>query len=217
MTPKKHWIIAISLLVIHLLIQYVFYLKIDFSNSNGIILFLIDIFSNLGLITLFGAGLGALFALIPIEGKCYSQKLKTTFPLLISILLFLLIITYSYSVFGLKKKGYESRSPENYENIIIPKNLDCLSVHDGIFETDNTLIERYGTKQTETNKETGEKHEFDVEWINNCEYKLTPTKGPALKLKVKITEINPDNYKCYCMAEKYSGKKAVLITIRLKK
>ncbi len=87
--------------------------------------------------------------------------------------------------------------------------LNCLDLKDGTFETTNadgskTIVTRKGNKQTE-NYNKGERiSEFDIKWLNDCEYILFSrkvTKGvdpwPELEndtLNIKILEVNDDHY-----------------------
>jgi hypothetical protein len=174
----------------------------------------IDLFSNLILIGIFGAGLGALIALIPFRQKHFKEKFKTTFPLLTSILLLVLIVTFGYSSYLKNVKGIELRPIYKYEDIQIPVNLDCSSVRIGNFETEKSFIERTESKQIQTDKKTGDKKEFIVEWTNDCEYILTSTEDTSEKLRVKITAVHPDNYGCYIISDKYADKYPNFLTIK---
>ncbi len=214
MTPKKLWIFSIILLIGHLIIQYVFYVKTDLTESLGIMTFGIDLFSNLILVAIFGAGLGALTALIPFKQKNFKEKFKTTFPLLTSVVLIVLVSTFSYSIYLKKVKGIELRPLHKYEDIRVPVNLDCSLVRNGKFETEKSFIERIENKQTQTDKKTGDKKEFIVEWTNDCEYILTSAEDSSEKLRVKITAVNPDNYDCYVISDKYAEKYPNFLTIK---
>jgi hypothetical protein len=58
------------------------------------------------------------------------------------------------------------------------------------------MIERNGTAQIETDKRSGIKSEFTVEWVAECEYYLASVSDRSLKQKVKITRINANGYSC---------------------
>ena len=206
MTPKKLWIISIIFLLGHLIIQYVFFVRADLSESVGRMTFGIDLVSNLILVGIFGACLGALTALIPYRHKNFKQKFKTTFPLSTSIVLLVLVSTFGYSIYLKNVKGVELRPLHKYEDIKTPVNLDCLSVHNGKFESEKSFIERFENKQIQTDKKTGTKNEFIVEWTNDCEYILTSVDDNSEKLRVKITAVNSDNYGCYVISDKYGDK-----------
>ena len=214
MTSKKFWIISILLLIGHLILQYVFYVKTDLTEVLGLITFAIDLFSNLILIGILGAGLGTLTALIPFGQQSFKEKFKTTFPLSTSVVLIVLISTFSYSIYLEKVKGIGLSPLQKYEDIQIPTNLDCSSVRNGKFETEKSFIERIGSKQIQTDKKTGQKKEFIIEWINNCEYILISTENSTEKLRVKITTINPDDYGCYVISDQYADKYSRFLTIK---
>ena len=174
----------------------------------------IDLFSNLILVGIFGTGLGALTALIPFRQKSFKEKFKTTFPLSTSIVLLVLVTTFSYSIYLKKVKGIELRPLHKYEDIQIPANLDCSTIHSGRFETEKSIIERIENKQIQTDKKTGDKKEFIVEWTSDCEYVLTPITDNTDKLRIKITAVNPDNYGCFVISDKYADKYPNFLSIK---
>jgi hypothetical protein len=214
MTQKKLWTISIILLLGHLIIQYVFYVKTGLTVSLGIMTFTIDLFSDLILVGICGSGLGALIALIPFRQKNFKEKFKTTFPLLTSIVLIVLVSTFGYSIYLKKIKGIELRPLHKYEDIHIPANLNCSMVRNGKFETEKSFIERTDGKQIQTDKKTGVQKEFIVEWTTDCEYILTSVDDSSEKLRVKITAINHDNYGCYVISDKYADKYPNFLTIK---
>jgi hypothetical protein len=213
MTSKKLWIISFILLIGHVIIQYIFLLKTDLTESLGILTFLIDLFSNLMLVGILGFGLGALTALVPFRQMSFNEKFKTTFPLFTSVVLIVLVSTFSYSIYLKKVKGIELRSLKKYEDIQTPVNLDCSSVRNGKFETEKSFIERIENKQIQTDKKTGVIKEFIVEWTSDCEYILTSTEDNSEKLRVKITEVKSDKYCCYVISDKYADKYPNFLTI----
>lgn len=91
MTPKKLWIICAIFLLIHLIIQNVFYLKNDLTDGFGLMILGVDLFSNLIMVGILGTVLGALIALVPFRQKKFKEKFKTSFPLLTSVVLLILI------------------------------------------------------------------------------------------------------------------------------
>jgi hypothetical protein len=101
-----------------------------------------------------------------------------------------------------------------YEDISIPANINCSMVRSGKFESDKTFIERIENKQIQTDKKTGEKKEFTVEWINDCEYVLTSTKDSLEIIRVKITAVNPNSYGCYVISDKKVDRHPIYLTIK---
>jgi len=213
MTPKKLWIISFILLIGHVIIQYIFLLKTDLTESLGILTFLIDLFSNLLLVGILGSGLGALTALAPFRQMSFKEKFKSTFPLFTSVVLIVFVSTFSYSIYLKKVKGIELRPLKKYEDIQTPVNLDCSSVRNGKFETVKSIIERIENKQIQTDKKTGVIKEFIVEWTSDCEYILTSTENNSEKLRVKITEVKSGNYGCYVISDKHVDQYPNFLTI----
>lgn len=211
---KKLWFLSLALLIIHLIIQYVFYLNIQFKTKEDWIYFIVDLNGNM-FATYLGAGvLGSLLALVPFRGKKYIEKLKITIPLSASSILFLAIISFGYFIVFANQKGYLRRDMEHYENIQPKGVFDCSSFHTGIFETEGTRIERKANKQLETDHKTGKIHELDIQWVNDCEYTLT-TPGDSLNIiSVKITEVTADSYKCYASSKAFRDAPAMFFEVK---
>jgi hypothetical protein len=79
------------------------------------------------------------------------------------------------------------------------QDIDCKSLRKGSFELigeDSTthIITRLDNKQHETIKEFGLVSEFDLEWINECEYKLFNHK--VVKGKDRFPEMKIDTLHC---------------------
>jgi len=214
MKPQKLWIFTTLLLVVHLIIQFVFFLKPDLSDGLGKMSSIFDMLLNLILIFILGVGLGALVALIPFRKKLYKEKFKITFPLLTSIVLVVFVATFSYTLYLKKVKGIELHPLIKYELIQIPENLNCSSVHNGQFETGKIIIERTDNKQIQTDLKTGEKKEYNVEWTNDCEYVLTSITDSLDKIRIKITAVNQENYGCYVNTVKGGSKYANFILVK---
>jgi len=212
--PKLLWILTILILVGFFIIQYVFLQTPDFTNSMGQTTFVIDFLISLLIIVAVGVGLGYLVALIPFKTKPYKQRVKTSLPLMVSVVAIILCGVFGYSAYLKKVKGIELRPLGKYTNIRIPPNLECSSVHNGKFETDKLIIERSGDKQFQTDKVTGEKNEYKIEWVNDCEYTLTSILDNSDKLKVKIVAVSPDNYDCFIISVKYKDKDPNFATIK---
>ncbi len=214
MTPRKLWTITIFLFIAHLFIQYIFFIKIDITKTSGLLTLSIDLFSNFIIVVGLGAGLGALIAFIPFRQRTFRDKFKRTFPILTSVVLLILITNFAYLAYLSSVNGIEFRPKQKYENIHIPLSLDCSSIRNGKFETLNLWIERNGNKQTQTDKKTGNKQEFVVEWLNNCEYILTPVINGSERLRIKIISITPEKYDCYIISDKYPDGYANFATIK---
>jgi hypothetical protein len=193
---KKLWIVAVLLLIVHFIIQYGFYIHYDYS-SLGWISLASDVLGNVLLIIVSGGVLGALFALIPSRGKNYLDRFKIALPLLISFALLLVITAFIFIVFYGKQKGYKDRENVYYHNITIPAGTNCSSIHNGEFIMEDYLIKRHDTIQVETNLKSGKTVEFKVDWINDCEYSLTPVRDSLKKTYIKVTQVNEDYYTCY--------------------
>ncbi len=115
-------------------------------------------------------------------------------------------------------KEHDLRPLHKYEDIQIPVGLDCSSVRLGNFETEKSYIERTESKQIQTNKATGDKKEFYMDWKSNCEYVLTSVNDESEVIRIKITAVNPDNYGCYVISDKYADNYPNFLSItRVKK
>lgn len=198
---KKLWIVAILLLIIHFIIQYGFYIHYDYSSSFGWISLASDILGNVMLIVVSGGVLGALFALIPSRNRTYLDRFKVALPLLTSFSLLIIIAGFIFIVFYGKQRGYSDRENVYYHNITTPADTNCSSIHNGEFSMDDYRIKRRDNIQIETNLKTGKTVEFKVEWINDCEYSLTPVNNELKKTFIKITQVNEDYYTCYGKVE----------------
>lgn len=96
MKSKKLWFLAILLLLIQFILDYVFHTKNDFSNGIGISIFAVDLIAGIITIVLFGLPLGLLMALIPYKKKTFNEKFKITLPAAISVVLIILILLMGY-------------------------------------------------------------------------------------------------------------------------
>lgn len=208
---KPLWIVSLILLVVHCVVQYFFYLKI-----SGLFTLFIDFTSNILFLATISLALSLLFALIPNKRKGYKEKFKITLPIVIIVLLSLMILSFSYNIFILKQNGFNSRPKNNYKDIVIPANLNCSSIHNGVFETDKCLIERIEKKQIETDKITGKKIEFIVSWISDCEYKLIPLTEGLGHLNVKVVEVTENDYACFVNSDEHEDH-SMFIRIKRKK
>jgi hypothetical protein len=177
MTKKILWTIAIVALTSYLVFWHCYVRPFDFS----------DFFESIGFIStfltalIFAAIIALLLALIPFRQQKYRTKLGSMYP--IGIILVCMI-------FGL---NFYSHGP-HYHAIKPEANADCKSVHDGIFQTGNLLIERKGNHQIQTNTKTNEKEHFGVTWLTNCEYQLNSMNEI---IKVKIVAVDQNGYDCY--------------------
>jgi len=212
MKPKLLWIIAGMLLITHLIIQFAFFAVNGLDGSQ--MFFAVEFISSLIAIACTSLVIGAIVAFIPVKQRTYKEKFNITLPLFSSIVLAIWIVAFSYYTYLKKVKGIELKPLIKYENIIIPDGVDCASVHEGLFETDKLSIERFGSKQIQTNKQTGIKSEFTIEWINDCEYYLTSTSDNSNKLRIKIVSVKADLYSCYVISEKYADKYPNFLTIK---
>jgi hypothetical protein len=156
-----------------------------------------------------GVGLGALTALIPFRQHKYGRKLQFAFPICTSTTLIVLLLSFGHLAYLEKVKGIKAGPLVKYDNIEVPKTLDCLRISNGKFETENLIITRQGDKQTQIKKDTKETKEFKVEWLSDCEYILTPFDNPTEKLKVKITSVRDGEYDCYVSLDKYAQRHTI--------
>jgi len=94
-------------------------------------------------------------------------------------------------------------------NTLLAQTNNCKAIHDGIFKTihpdgSETIIERYGNKQIETNPKIKKPLKFKVKWIDDCNYTLemrknlqyfkSPKQIRNLVVYAQITDIRPKYY-----------------------
>lgn len=87
--------------------------------------------------------------------------------------------------------------------------MDCAKFKDGTFQVTDAaskkvcIIKRDGNKQTERFVESDETYDFDIHWVDECTYTLTPTAATLSRNKdiakigtmtVKITEVKDKSY-----------------------
>ncbi len=112
-------------------------------------------------------------------------------------------------------KKYDLKPLLKYEDIRMPIGLNCSTVRIGTFETEKFYIERTDSRQIHTNKLTGDKKEYIVNWKGNCEYVLISTMDETDILRVKITAVNSDNYGCYIISDKHAHNYANFASIKI--
>lgn len=86
---------------------------------------------------------------------------------------------------------------------------DCAKFRDGTFKVTDPkskkvcIIKRDGDTQTERLEESSEEYYFDIKWLDDCTYTLTPTAATVARKKevadigimtVKITKTKADSY-----------------------
>lgn len=89
------------------------------------------------------------------------------------------------------------------------QNADCSKYKNGTFKLTDPktkkvcIITRDGNKQTEKMEDAEEVYDFDIVWIDNCTYTVSPTPATAARNKevlkagtmtVKITKTKDDSY-----------------------
>jgi hypothetical protein len=78
----------------------------------------------------------------------------------------------------------------------------CKTVQNGRFLLDEYIIDRQHKVHTETSKITNQTATFKVEWISDCEFKLTNASDSNDTTKVKIIEVTDTTYKCLATSGK---------------
>ena len=216
MKNKWLWISNILVLVGFLILQS-FWVQLRFSpiqDAQKELPFILFEF----VIVLFGiiisvAGLAALLAIIPFRRRIYVQRFKALVPILTlcSLIFFFLIVAYSF--YMVKNHGRGVSVNKDYNDIISPPFLDCSSIQNGKFKTDDLTIERTGSLQRQIDNKTRKTEEYTVEW-KDCEYSLN-SKVSSEELFVKITEVNKDYYKCYVTSNKDGNGPVTLYYLRI--
>lgn len=195
MKQKILWLVAVSLFLVFLVAQHV--LTSQKSSSE---LFQLNSLLELSSIVLavgaVSVVLGLLIAIIPYKKQAYSIKFMHTLPFSASLVSFALICVFGFYYWHLKKAGIQFPDA-SYDNVTIPDNLDCASVHNGKFKMEGYKLEREGSRQVHTDIATGEEIHYTIEWLNDCEYKLISEKDDKEPTFVKILAVDSISYTCY--------------------
>ena len=192
MKKKIVWSIVIILSIVNVIIDYAYFNTIQ---ADSLISEIYDFVFVISIPLITGLIISAILAFIPFRKSTYEGRLTLVLPFVVMIVVGL----YTYSTAALvyyKEVHGRKLSPITYFRAVeIPEGVDCSEVKEGVFETDNLIIERRGNIQVQTNKKTGEKTSFDVNWLSDCEYYLTS--NSEKNLKVKIVEVDDEGYDCY--------------------
>lgn len=194
------------LLIGHLIIQYSFFPTIYLSGKPDVYSIAGDLITHTIIVFFIVLAVVPFLAFIPFKGMGYNEKFIRIVPIIASTVLIVLIANFGYLAYKKKSNGLELRPLHKYDDIEIPIDIHCEMVHNGKFETDKSIIIRDDKKQIQINKKTGKRNEFIIEWVSDCEYILTSVEDNSEKLRVKITAINPDNYGCYVISDKYADR-----------
>ena len=123
---------------------------------------------------------GLLFALVPLKGTKYRSRLLNAICI---------GAIFACLLFGFSK--YNS-GPHYY---YMPEASSCASIKTGHFRVDDMDIVRTIDHQTQTDLKTGDKNEFRVVWLSECEYKLFDEGGKSRSFKVAVADSS--GYTCY--------------------
>ena len=200
MTKRKRWIIAGLIMGLHFSIYYIVTENNTYSPGLRVISFIIELMSQTLIILLFGGFLALFASLFPSKRTTFKNRLIKSLPIGISSISIILIFLAVYT----KVFGKEIIRLVNYNNIEIPKELNCDSIKNGDFEMTNYTIHRNGNTQTQINLTTHEEQVFQVDWISQCEYTLTDNSGSKPTMKVKIIQVTSDGYTCYVATDMYA-------------
>ena len=168
-----------------------------------------ELLSILFPILILGLIIGLILALIPFKSKGFKEKIASTIPIGISIMIAVLSLNLIFNFRNLNDLNLIANLP--YNEIEIPQNLNCSEIKKGFFESDNLIIERKENKQFQTDKISNKLEVYDIDWKSNCEYILTSIDDKTIKIKVKIIQINELGYNCYYTVDQYA------IPLRFKK
>lgn len=146
-------------------------------------MFAVDFLSNFLAIILFAVLVSFLLAVIPLKNKSYWQRYGYFFPLGITV------ISVLYLMF------FCATGP-HYHSIKAKDGISCASIKDGNFKVLYLKIERKGDVQFQTNLKTGERTEFNVKWLSDCEYELS---RDGKVMKVKIVSADENGYECFTL------------------
>jgi hypothetical protein len=134
----------------------------------------------------------------------FGRKFRATFPISLSLSLIVVIFSFAYVAFIEKTKGVVILPSVKYEDVKCKPGLDYAKIIDGKFETKEVIVERQGNRQIQITKDTKKETIFEVEWLSDCEYCLTPLDKPSVKIKVKIVSVNEEGYNCYVKTGEYA-------------
>ena len=193
MKKKILWAIVIVLTVINVVLHYAYF---NIVQTDFIISEIYEFVFTISFPVAIGLATGAILALIPFKKLSYKSKLSYVFPTITMLIAGL--YTYSTATLAYYKEahGKEIGPITYFREVEVPEETNCNEVREGIFETDNLIIERSGNLQIQTNKETGEKTSFKINWTSNCEY-LLETDDPEKDLKGKIVKVDSEGYDCF--------------------
>jgi hypothetical protein len=198
MKPKRLWILVGGLFLVWTALEITLVgipraKNLGTALTNSSILFL-----GFTIVTIAPVvALGALLALIPFRKWAYLAKFKTTIPAMFALaMLFWNGFALQQLYYKFAKGSYREYA-QKYEDIEVPSGLDCASIRNGVFLLGDHVIERQGNYQTETASTGGEKSEYEVEWINDCEYHLTPYLSQKHQVAVKVDYITAEGYGCF--------------------
>jgi hypothetical protein len=149
----------------------------------------------------FGFGIGAFFAVLLL--------------IIFSIILSVIIAAYPFNSRKTPGKAAISRfiptssfiitgaaivafllSRPSYAKAVVAPATACQTVHEGKFKLNEIVYERSGNQQIETNSKTGEQRMATVQWLNDCEYRVTDNDNPSNSVEVKILSVTDHSFTC---------------------
>lgn len=107
MKIKNIWSYVIVLGILQVIIEYIFYRKVDSNEFSWYTLFFFDLLSGFLSILLFSILGATLFSLIPFKQFSFSTKFKTLLPIILLILIGLSILFSGYSKYIKNVSGIE--------------------------------------------------------------------------------------------------------------
>ena len=195
--PKKLWILFAILFIALCVLQYFDFQTIENSNI-GFLIFLASLF----VINAGGIVLGLLTALIRFGNNTFEERFKITFPLSNIFTAIVLIMVSGYFVYVQHVKMMVTE----YDKVEIPADLDCSTVHEGKFEDESLVIERFGNTQIQREKNGYPAAVYKLEWLSDCEYRLIRSSDSSEQIIVKIVAVTDSGFDCFAGTEKYLFK-----------
>lgn len=107
MKIKNMWSYVIVLGILQVIIEYIFYRKVDSNEFSWHTLFFFDLLSGFLSILLFSILGVTLFSLIPFKQLSFSTKFKTLFPIIVLILMGVSILLSIYLKYLKHIRGIE--------------------------------------------------------------------------------------------------------------
>ena len=207
-------LLSLVFFILYAFINYKYLVKYDLSDKFNLFLIAIDITMTLVIVLIIGLIGSSILSKFIIKTVAYKKRMKLIIPHAILTIIAVMLIGFAHAAYLQEVKGIPFQKPRNYNEIIVPDDLNCSSLHFGEFETDRAKIIRKENRQIEVEKSSGNTEEFQITWISACEYTLNPVGNDSLKIYTKIIFTNNELYRCFSIPGEHLNMKPILLTIK---